>query len=63
MDVTGRAALVTGGASGIGAATAAALAAAGADVVTADLERAPILVDLRRGEAARMVARAARAQR
>ncbi len=37
MDPKGRAALVAGGASGLGAATARALAAAGADVVIADL--------------------------
>jgi len=36
-DLTGRKALVTGGASGIGAATARAFAAAGARVVVADL--------------------------
>ena len=37
MDVRGRGALVTGGASGLGAATVAALAAAGAEVAVADL--------------------------
>jgi 3-oxoacyl-[acyl-carrier protein] reductase len=56
MDIRGRKALVTGGASGIGAAVAAALEAAGARVLIADRERAPILVDLSRpGDAARMV--------
>lgn len=59
MEISGSAALVTGGASGIGAATAAALEAAGADVVIADRERAPILVDLSRiGDAKRMVSEA-----
>jgi len=37
-DLTGRRAVVTGGASGIGAATARALAAVGAHVVVADLD-------------------------
>ncbi len=37
MDITGTAALVTGGASGLGAATAAALVHAGADVTIVDL--------------------------
>jgi NAD(P)-dependent dehydrogenase (short-subunit alcohol dehydrogenase family) len=37
MDITGASAVVTGGASGIGAAAARALAAAGAKVVVADL--------------------------
>jgi NAD(P)-dependent dehydrogenase (short-subunit alcohol dehydrogenase family) len=56
VDLIGRTALVTGGASGIGAAIAAALEAAGAEVLIADRERAPILVDLSRpGEAERMV--------
>ena len=45
-DLSGRRAVVTGGASGIGAACARAFAAAGADVVIADLN----------GEAARAVA-------
>ena len=48
MDVTGRIAIVTGGAQGIGLATARALAAAGARVAIADLERPP-------GEHARFV--------
>lgn len=38
MDITGAAALVTGGASGLGAATARALAAAGAAVTVVDLQ-------------------------
>jgi NAD(P)-dependent dehydrogenase (short-subunit alcohol dehydrogenase family) len=61
VDVAGRAALVTGGASGIGAAIAADLRAAGARVVIADRhrERAEIVVDLSRtGGARRMVAEA-----
>jgi NAD(P)-dependent dehydrogenase (short-subunit alcohol dehydrogenase family) len=40
MEIAGSAALVTGAASGLGAATAAALAAAGATVYGLDLERA-----------------------
>lgn len=40
MDITGAAALVTGGASGIGAAAARALAGRGAKVVVADLNEA-----------------------
>jgi NAD(P)-dependent dehydrogenase (short-subunit alcohol dehydrogenase family) len=40
MNLSGRAALVTGGASGIGADVAGALGAAGANVVIADRERA-----------------------
>jgi NAD(P)-dependent dehydrogenase (short-subunit alcohol dehydrogenase family) len=56
MALAGRAALVTGGASGIGAGIAAMLEAAGADVVIADRKRAPIRVDLSRpGSAQRMV--------
>lgn len=56
MNLAGRACLVTGGASGIGRAIAASLEAAGAEVLIADLERAPILVDLSRpGSAAQMI--------
>ncbi len=40
MDITGASAIVTGGASGIGAAAARALAAKGAKVVVADLNEA-----------------------
>jgi NAD(P)-dependent dehydrogenase (short-subunit alcohol dehydrogenase family) len=40
MDITGASAVVTGGASGIGAAAARALAGAGAKVVVADLNEA-----------------------
>jgi 3-oxoacyl-[acyl-carrier protein] reductase len=59
VELSGRAALVTGGASGIGEATAGALAAAGARVVVADLVCAQIQADLSRpGEAARMVGEA-----
>ncbi|HJQ06549.1 MAG TPA: SDR family NAD(P)-dependent oxidoreductase, partial [Nocardioides sp.] len=38
MELTGSSAIVTGGASGIGAAAARALAAKGATVVVADLQ-------------------------
>ena len=40
MEIAGSAALVTGAASGLGAATAAALAARGASVYGLDLEKA-----------------------
>lgn len=40
MDIKGQAAIVTGGASGLGAATARALAAAGARVAVADINEA-----------------------
>jgi NAD(P)-dependent dehydrogenase (short-subunit alcohol dehydrogenase family) len=40
LDLTGRVAVITGGAAGIGAATASRLAEAGADVVVADLDDA-----------------------
>ena len=40
MDAKGHAALVTGGASGLGAATAKALAAAGAKVAVLDIDGA-----------------------
>ncbi|HYR67383.1 MAG TPA: SDR family NAD(P)-dependent oxidoreductase, partial [Reyranella sp.] len=39
-ELSGRVAIVTGGASGIGAATAALLAGQGARVVVADLQKA-----------------------
>jgi 3-oxoacyl-[acyl-carrier protein] reductase len=56
-SLNGRRALVTGGASGIGAAIATALESSGARVVVADRDDAPIRCDLSRpGEAARMVA-------
>src|SRR4051812_48756444 len=56
MVIAGRAALVTGGAAGIGAASARAREDAGGRVVTADRERAPISADLSRpGDATRMV--------
>jgi NAD(P)-dependent dehydrogenase (short-subunit alcohol dehydrogenase family) len=59
MDIAGSVALVTGGASGIGAAIAADLASAGARVVIADRERADVVVDLSRpGDARRMIATA-----
>ena len=57
--LAGSAALVTGGASGIGAAIAAELEAAGARVVVADRGGSQIVVDLSRpGDARRMVAEA-----
>jgi 3-oxoacyl-[acyl-carrier protein] reductase len=56
-SLNGRRALVTGGASGIGAAIATALESSGARVVVADRDDAPIRCDLSRpGEATRMVA-------
>src|SRR6478752_1740849 len=59
VDLAGRAALVTGGAAGIGAAIAADLRAAGARVAIADRDGADIQVDLSRpGEARRMIAEA-----
>ena len=59
MELIGRAALVTGGASGIGAAIAADLQAAGARVVIADREHSQIVADLKRpGSARRMIAQA-----
>jgi NAD(P)-dependent dehydrogenase (short-subunit alcohol dehydrogenase family) len=59
VDLSGRAALVTGGARGIGAAIAADLRAAGAQVAVADREDADVVVDLSRpGAARRMVAEA-----
>ncbi|MDW3217989.1 MAG: SDR family NAD(P)-dependent oxidoreductase [Acidimicrobiales bacterium] len=42
QDITGKVAVVTGGASGIGRATAIALAAEGARVVVADIEQPPL---------------------
>ena len=45
LDLTDRIAVVTGGASGIGAACAATLRAAGAEVVVADLQPDPSLPD------------------
>ena len=59
MNLAGRRALVTGGASGIGEAIASALEQAGAEVLIADREHATILVDLSRpGAAERMVGEA-----
>ena len=62
MELAGRACLVTGGASGIGAAVTAALEARGAEVLVADRAApAPVRVDLSRpGEATRMVEEAVR---
>jgi NAD(P)-dependent dehydrogenase (short-subunit alcohol dehydrogenase family) len=62
MELAGRACLVTGGASGIGAAVAATLEERGAEVLIADREEpAPVRVDLSRpGAAAHMVAEAVR---
>jgi NAD(P)-dependent dehydrogenase (short-subunit alcohol dehydrogenase family) len=59
MELSGRSALVTGGASGIGAAIVAHLQDAGARVVIADREHCQIAVDLSQpGGARRMVAQA-----
>jgi 3-oxoacyl-[acyl-carrier protein] reductase len=59
VELAGSAALVTGGTSGIGAAIAADLEAAGARVVVADRGGSQIVVDLSRpGDARRMVAEA-----
>jgi 2-keto-3-deoxy-L-fuconate dehydrogenase len=59
MELAGATALVTGGASGIGAAIADDLATAGARVVIADREHSQIAVDLSRpGDARRMIAEA-----
>ena len=59
MDLTGSAALVTGGAAGIGAAVCADLRAAGARVLVADRAGGDITADLSRaGSARRMVAEA-----
>jgi NAD(P)-dependent dehydrogenase (short-subunit alcohol dehydrogenase family) len=59
MELSGRSALVTGGASDIGAAIAAHLQDAGARVVIADREHCQIAVDLSQPGSARwMVAQA-----
>ena len=59
MELAGSAVLVSGGASGIGAAIAADLQTAGARVAIADRELSPIVVDLSRpGDARRMVTKA-----
>jgi len=42
MNITGRTALITGGASGLGRATAERMLAAGSSVVIADLPQSPI---------------------
>ena len=42
MDLRGKVAVITGGASGIGLATAIALRARGADLVLADIEAEPL---------------------
>src|SRR5438874_9765968 len=54
--VTGRSALVSGGVRGLGAAIATAIGSAGARVLVADIDDAPIQCDPRRpGEGRRMV--------
>jgi NAD(P)-dependent dehydrogenase (short-subunit alcohol dehydrogenase family) len=59
MELAGCAVLVSGGASGIGAAIAADLQTAGARVVIADRKHSQIVVDLSRpGDARRMVVQA-----
>jgi NAD(P)-dependent dehydrogenase (short-subunit alcohol dehydrogenase family) len=59
VDLDGRSALVSGGASGIGAAIAADLRTAGTRVIVADQDDSEILVDLSQpGGARRMVAEA-----
>lgn len=59
MEVAGCAVLISGAASGIGAALAADLEAAGARVASADRGNSQIVVDLQRpGQARRMVAEA-----
>ena len=59
MRLSGSAALVTGGASGIGAAIVAGLRRAGARVLVADRERADVVVDLSEpGAADRMIVEA-----
>ena len=50
LDLSGRRALVTGGAGGMGREIAHALASAGAHVVIADVDEAPLREALDRGE-------------